>query len=49
MELSGLRCKYGDCLHREEEAGCKAPEGVESGEIDGLRLESYRKLLEEIS
>jgi len=41
-ELSSLRCRYADCLHNGDQ-GCI----VEDAEIDPLRLDSYRKLLEE--
>ena len=40
-ELAGLRCRYQDCVHDGED-GCLAEEAC-----DPLRLESYRKLLEE--
>lgn len=42
--VSGLRCKYRDCLHRDGEEGCQAPEEV----APGLLL-SYRRLLDEIT
>jgi ribosome biogenesis GTPase len=41
-ELRALRCRYRDCLHAGE-AGCVAEE-----EVAEDRLESYRKLLEEL-
>lgn len=40
-ELKGITCQYTDCAHDGEE-GCAADEAC-----DPLRLESYRKLLEE--
>lgn len=40
-ELAGLRCRYQDCVHDGED-GCLADEAC-----DPIRLESYRKLLEE--
>ena len=40
-ELAGLRCRYQDCVHDGED-GCLAEDAC-----DPIRLESYRKLLEE--
>lgn len=41
-ELDGLRCKYRDCRHLDED-GCRADEVMEED-----RLESYQKLMEEL-
>ncbi|MEM6927714.1 MAG: ribosome small subunit-dependent GTPase A, partial [Myxococcota bacterium] len=41
--MGALRCKFRDCLHREGEQGCAAPD-----EIDAELLASYRRLLGEI-
>ncbi|MEN0065277.1 MAG: ribosome small subunit-dependent GTPase A [Myxococcota bacterium] len=41
--MQGLACKFRDCLHREGEQGCVAPD-----EIDPDLLASYRRLLHEI-
>lgn len=42
-ELAKLHCRYADCLHDGED-GCLADEEIEEG-----RLDSYRKLLEELA
>jgi ribosome biogenesis GTPase len=47
-ELLPLRCRYADCLHNGDD-GCLVEGLVEEEKIDELRLESYRKILEEIS
>jgi ribosome biogenesis GTPase len=41
--MGDLRCRYRDCLHREDEQGCLAPT-----EVDPALLASYRRLLAEI-
>jgi len=41
--LSDLRCRFRDCLHRDDEQGCVAPT-----EVDPALLASYRRLLAEI-
>ena len=47
-ELATLQCRYADCLHNGD-GGCLVDALVEEGTIDLLRLESYRKILGEIS
>lgn len=47
-ELAALKCRYSDCLH-DGDGGCTAEALVEEGSLDELRLESYRKILGEIS
>jgi ribosome biogenesis GTPase len=47
-ELALRRCRYADCLHNGDD-GCVVEALLESGEVDELRLENYRKILEEIS
>lgn len=42
--VGGLGCKYRDCLHRDGEDGCVAPD-----EVDAELLVSYRRLLAEIA
>lgn len=42
--VSRIRCKYRDCLHRDGEDGCNAPD-----EIPDTLLKSYRHLLNEVS
>jgi ribosome biogenesis GTPase len=39
-------CRYADCLHLTE-PDCAVQKAVEAGEIDGGRIASYRKILEE--
>ena len=41
--VSGLGCKYRDCLHRPGEEGCTA-----EASVDALLLQSYRALLGEV-
>lgn len=41
--MAGLACRFRDCLHREGEQGCAAPD-----EVDPELLASYRRLLDEI-
>lgn len=41
--VTGLGCKFRDCLHREDEAGCVAED-----DVDPELLASYRRLLAEI-
>lgn len=41
--MGDLRCRYRDCLHRQDEQGCSAPT-----EVDPALLASYRRLLAEI-
>jgi ribosome biogenesis GTPase len=40
-------CKFGDCAHRTEPS-CAIREGVEAGEVDGERYESYLRLKDEV-
>jgi ribosome biogenesis GTPase len=42
------RCRFRDCAH-ENEPGCAVLAAVETGELPGERLASYRKLLAEIA
>jgi ribosome biogenesis GTPase len=41
--MRGLPCKYRDCLHRPDEAGC-----VADASIEAALVASYRRLLEEV-
>lgn len=41
--VAGVRCRYRDCLHRDGEEGCAAPE-----EVDPDVLVRYRRLLDEV-
>jgi ribosome biogenesis GTPase len=47
-EINALarRCRFPDCRHQVE-PGCAVREAIESGEVDGRRLRSYRKLMKE--
>ena len=40
------KCRFSDCRH-ENEPGCAIRAAIASGELDGARWESYRKLKEE--
>ena len=42
------RCRYRDCRH-ENEPGCAVQAAIRSGELDGGRLVSYRRLGEELA
>jgi ribosome biogenesis GTPase len=42
--VSRVRCKFRDCLHREDEEGCNAP-----AEVSATLLASYRHLLNEVT
>ncbi len=48
-EITGLalRCRFRDCNH-EEEPGCAVRAAVDSGQLDGGRLESFLKLEREL-
>lgn len=43
IESYAAKCRFRDCRH-ESEPGCAVRAAIESGELDGSRLESYRKL-----
>ena len=47
IEALMLECKFSDCKH-ESEPGCAVKAALKSGELDELRLKSYKKLLNEI-
>jgi ribosome biogenesis GTPase len=49
-EVSALaaRCRFRDCRHGEE-PGCEVRAALETGAVDALRVESWRKLGEEIA
>ena len=40
-------CKYADCSHTHE-PGCAVNEAARAGEVDAGRVESYRRLLQEL-
>ena len=46
-ELADLRCRFRDCLHREE-PGCAIPAAVAEGVVDEERFDSYLRLVEEL-
>lgn len=46
IQASAKRCKYPDCLHREE-PDCAVQRALKRGTISRLRFESYLSLLEE--
>jgi ribosome biogenesis GTPase len=41
------QCRFRDCTH-ESEPGCAVRAGLESGALDAQRVESWRKLGEEL-
>ena len=41
------RCRFNDCNHNAE-AGCAVREAIDNGDLDSARLESYRKLQNEL-
>jgi len=47
VERVALDCRFNDCEHRSE-PGCAIKASIERGELDGARLESYRKLQREL-
>jgi len=47
VERVALDCRFNDCEHRSE-PGCAIKAAIERGELDGARLESYRKLQREL-
>jgi ribosome biogenesis GTPase len=44
IQAVATNCRFQDCLHSRE-PGCAVRGGVEAGQIDGRRYESYRRLL----
>lgn len=48
IEELARHCRFRDCTHTSE-PGCAVLAAVESGKLDGRRLESYRKLEHETS
>ena len=46
IDLLAARCRFGDC-HHEGEPGCAVQAALESGALEGARLENWRKLLRE--
>jgi ribosome biogenesis GTPase len=47
IDRLAARCRFPDCRH-EREPGCAVRAAVESGALDGRRLESYHKLRKEL-
>ena len=47
IERLGAECKFRDCSH-ESEVGCAVKRAIEDGEIEAERVDSWRKLKEEI-
>jgi ribosome biogenesis GTPase / thiamine phosphate phosphatase len=48
IEALALECRFGDCTHQTE-PGCAVRAALESGAIDGARIESYMKLQSELA
>jgi ribosome biogenesis GTPase len=47
VERIAQSCRFNDCEHRSE-PGCAIKAAIDAGELDGARLESYRKLQREV-
>jgi ribosome biogenesis GTPase len=47
VEQIARLCRFNDCEHRSE-PGCAIKAAIDAGELDGARLESYRKLQREL-
>ena len=47
IETLAKRCRFNDCNHNAE-AGCAVREAIGNGDLDPARLESYRKLQNEL-
>ncbi|MFC1913108.1 ribosome small subunit-dependent GTPase A [Chloroflexota bacterium] len=48
IEMLAQRCRFSDCSHNAE-LGCAVKEAIDHGDLDPTRLESYRKLQNELS
>jgi len=42
-----VKCKFSDCAH-DTEPGCAVQAAIERGELDPARLDSYRRLDQEL-
>ena len=47
IEILSKQCRFGDCTHTLE-SGCAVKAAIDLGELDPARLESYRKLQNEL-
>ncbi|MFH1640256.1 MAG: ribosome small subunit-dependent GTPase A [Chloroflexota bacterium] len=47
IEVLAKRCRFSDCSHNVE-SGCAVREAIDHGDLDPARLESYRKLQNEL-
>ena len=47
IEALAATCKFSDCAH-ESEPGCAVLAAIERGELDPARLDSYKRLDEEL-
>jgi ribosome biogenesis GTPase / thiamine phosphate phosphatase len=48
IEVLGKLCRFSDCTHNVE-VGCAVREAIDRGDLDPARLESYRKLQNELT
>ncbi|MFC2044332.1 ribosome small subunit-dependent GTPase A [Chloroflexota bacterium] len=48
VEVLAKRCRFNDCSHAAE-SGCAVKEAINNGDLDPSRLESYRKLQNELT
>lgn len=48
LQQVAARCRFADCTHSHE-PGCAVLAAVAAGEVDGRRLETYRRILESLT
>jgi ribosome biogenesis GTPase len=48
LEMLAKRCRFNDCSHNTE-SGCAVKAAIDHGDLDPARLESYRKLQNELT
>ena len=48
IEMLARKCRFSDCGHSVE-SGCAIREAIDHGNLDPARLESYRKLQNELN
>lgn len=48
VEALAARCRFRDCRHEAEAAGCAVAEAIAAGELDAARLANYKKTAREL-
>jgi ribosome biogenesis GTPase len=48
IEMLATGCRFNDCSHNVE-SGCAVRAAIDNGDLDSARLESYRKLQNELT